>query len=108
MNRLIHLVHGEAWSIKLKGDAMGPASDRGDSKEPWRSKGLEDVAMKVPLPKNVRFEGLASQNLDLDAHECKGWRQTSTISTHAFGGNFWVSAWSVTSVTHSVLMIGSP
>ena len=33
MNRLIHLVHGEAWSIKLKGDAMGPAIGLGDSKE---------------------------------------------------------------------------
>ena len=69
MNRLIHLVHGEAWSIKLKGDAMGPASDLGDSKEPWRSKGLDDVAVKDILPKHVWIEGLTRHNLNSDAHE---------------------------------------
>ena len=68
MNRLIHLVHGEAWSIKLKGDAMGPTSGLGDSKEPWRSKRLDDVAVKVLLPKHVRIEGLISQNLGSDTH----------------------------------------
>ena len=34
MNRLIHLVHGETWSIKLKGDDMGTTIGLGDTKEP--------------------------------------------------------------------------
>ena len=41
MNRLIHLVHGEAWSIKLIGDAMGLAIGLGDSKEPWRGEDIK-------------------------------------------------------------------
>ena len=44
------------------------AKNRGEGR---KSKRLDDVAVKVPLPKHVRIEGLTSQNLDSDAHEYK-------------------------------------
>ena len=78
---------GRPGLSKLKETTCAPplAQEIAKKGEGRRSKRLDDVAMKVLLPKHVCFEGLTSQNLDLDAYECKGWRQTSTISTNIFG-----------------------
>ena len=61
------------------------AKNRGEG---LKSKRLDNVAVKVLLPKHVRIEGWTSQNLGSDTHECKGWGRTSTISTNILVKNW--------------------
>ena len=57
-----------------------------------KSKRLDDVAVKVLVPKHLQIEGLTSQNLNSDAHKHRGWGVPAPFSRgfkSRTGWKFW-------------------